>query len=73
MGVLELEIAAVTGHRMPDARTTKRYLQVAPDYLANARRVLDDLANDNAEAATQAMLPGNMSAGASAVGRCPDC
>ncbi len=61
-GVPELEIAAVMGHRMPNVRTTGRYLHVAPAYLANARQALDDLANDIARAATRAMVPDNMRA-----------
>ena len=46
-GVPELEIATVMGHRMPNSRTTGRYLHVAPDRLASARKALDDLASSH--------------------------
>ena len=55
--VTELEIAAVMGHRMPNMRTTGRYLHVSPEWMASARQALDDLANDIARAATRAMEP----------------
>jgi integrase len=57
-GVPPLEIAGFLGHRMPDFRTMGRYVHVAPDHLANARRALDDLAR----AATRTMVPDNMRA-----------
>jgi len=66
-GVPPLEIASFLGHRMPDFRTTGRYVHVAPDYLANARRALDDLANDIARVAARAMVPTTMRAKANAV------
>jgi integrase len=56
-GVPELEIAFIMGHRMPNSRTTGRYLHVAPERFASARAALDDLANDIARAATRAMVP----------------
>ncbi|RZA06327.1 MAG: hypothetical protein EOP02_38425, partial [Proteobacteria bacterium] len=45
-GVPELEIATVMGHRMPNSRTTGRYLHVAPERLASARKALEYLAID---------------------------
>ncbi len=68
-GVPELEIAAIMGHRMPNSRTTGRYLHVAPERLASARKALDDLANDIARAATRAMEPDNMRASCVLVSR----
>jgi len=56
-GVPELEIAALLGHRAPNIRTTGRYIHVAPGYLANARRALDDLADDIGRTATRSMSP----------------
>lgn len=56
-GVPELEIAGLLGHSMPNIRTTGRYAKYRPDYHAEARRALDDLANDIARAATRAMKP----------------
>ena len=56
-GVPELEIAAILGHRMPNSRTTGRYLHVAPERLASARAALDDLANDIDRLAGRPMVP----------------
>ena len=36
---------------------TGRYIHVAPGYLANARRALDDLANDIGRTAIRSMSP----------------
>ena len=55
--VPELEIAALLGHRAPNMRTTGRYIHVAPGYLANARRALDDLADEIGEVAARPMSP----------------
>jgi integrase len=41
-GAPELEIAALMGHRMPNSRTTGRYIHVAPERLASARKALDE-------------------------------
>ena len=56
-GVPELEIATLLGHRMPNIRTTGRYIHVAPARLASAKAGLDDIANDISRAATRPMLP----------------
>lgn len=61
-GVPPLEIASFLGHRMPDFRTTGRYVHVSPDYLAKARAALEDLANDIGRAATRPMVPTSMRA-----------
>ena len=44
-GVPELEIAALMGHRMPNSRTTGRYIHVAPERLVSARKALDEIAS----------------------------
>jgi integrase len=44
--VPEMEIAAILGHGMPNMRTTGRYVHVAPERLARARKALDEIAND---------------------------
>ncbi len=54
-GVPELEIAAIMGHRMPNSRTTGRYLHVAPERFASARKALDDIANAIGRAGTRTM------------------
>jgi len=56
-GVPELEIASILGHRMPNSRTTGRYLHVAPERLASARAALDALANDIDRLAGRPMVP----------------
>jgi len=59
-GVPELDIASIMGHRMPNSRTTGRYLHVAPERLSIARKALDDLAKDIARAGTRAMVPSHL-------------
>ncbi len=54
-GVPELEIAAIMGHRMPNSRTTGRYLHVAPERFASARKALDDIASAIGRAGTRPM------------------
>ena len=71
-GVPELEIAAVMGHRMPNSRTMGRYIHVAPERLASARKALDDLAKDIARVAARAMVPDTMRASCVAVPRRTD-
>jgi hypothetical protein len=56
-GVPELEIAMLLGHRVPNSRTTGRYIQVAPERLASARKALDDMANDIGRVAGRPMFP----------------
>jgi integrase len=55
-GVPPLEIAHLLGHRMPDLRTTGRYVHVMPGHLAAAREALDALANEIGLAATRPIL-----------------
>ncbi len=71
-GVPELEIAALMGHRVPNSRTTGRYLHVAPERLASARKALDELANDIGRLAGRPMLPTNMRASSVLVARRAD-
>ncbi|MFM9937531.1 MAG: tyrosine-type recombinase/integrase, partial [Novosphingobium sp.] len=52
-GVPELEIAAIMGHRMPNSRTTGRYLHVAPERFASARMALEDIGNEIGRAGTR--------------------
>ena len=52
-GVPELEIAAIMGHRMPNSRTTGRYLHVAPERFASARKALEDIGNEIGREATR--------------------
>ena len=59
-GVPELEIAIVMGHRMPNSRTTGRYIHVAPERLASARKALEDLANDIGRGASRPMDPNQL-------------
>ena len=59
-GVPELEIAAILGHRMPNVRTTGRYLHVAPNYLGNARKALESLAKDIGRVAARPMVSKNL-------------
>jgi len=59
-GVPDLEIAALLGHKAPNVRTTGRYIHVAPGYLANARRALDELANDIGRIAARSMSDGKL-------------
>jgi len=54
-GVPELQIAAVMGHRLPNSRTTGRYIHVAPKHFAEARMALDAIAQDIGRAATRPM------------------
>ncbi len=51
-GVPELEIAAIMGHRMPNSRTTGRYLHVAPERFASAKKALEDIGNEIGRAGT---------------------
>jgi len=44
-GVPPVEIAAWMGHSLPNFRTTARYTHVSPEYLANARQAVDEIAN----------------------------
>ena len=39
--VPELELAAFMGHRMPNMRTTDRYVKFRPEYLRHAREAID--------------------------------
>ena len=55
-GVPPLEIAHILGHRMPDLRTTGRYVHVRPEHLAAAREALDALAKEIGRAATRPIL-----------------
>jgi integrase len=59
-GVPELEIASVMGHRMPNSRTTGRYIHVAPERLASARKALDEIASEIGRAATRPISPETM-------------
>lgn len=61
-GVPEIEVAALLGHSMPNLRTTGRYVHVQPDYLTNARKVIDEIASAIDRAATQSMVNLNMRA-----------
>ena len=54
-GVPELEIAALLGHRMPNSRTTGRYVHVAPERLVSARKALDAIAAEVEQVATRPM------------------
>ena len=72
-GVPPVEIASFLGHRMPDFRTTGRYVHVAPDHLAKARAALEDLANDIGRAATRPMVPTTMRASCVLVPKRTDC
>ncbi len=56
-GVPEIEIASTLGHYMPQFRTTGRYIHYAPDYLAHARRALEDIAKDVGRHASRPMTP----------------
>ena len=56
-GVPELEIAALMGHRMPNSRTTGRYIHVAPDRLASARKALDEIASEIERVAARPISP----------------
>ena len=56
-GVPELEIAALLGHRMPNSRTTGRYVHVAPERLVSARKALDAIAAEVEQVATRPMSP----------------
>jgi len=58
-GVPELEIAGLLGHAMPNIRTTGRYAKFRPDYYGQARRALDDLANEIGRLAGRPMYPNN--------------
>jgi len=71
-GVPELEIAAIMGHRMPNMRTTGRYIHVAPDRLASARKELDDIANDIGRVAARPMSPTTLRASCVAVLKASD-
>jgi integrase len=55
--VPELEIAALMGHRMPSSQTTGRYLHVAPERLVNARKALDEIANEIGRVAARPISP----------------
>ena len=55
-GVPPMEIAYLLGHRMPDLRTTGRYVHVSPEHLVAARDALDALAEEVGRAATRPTL-----------------
>jgi len=59
-GVPALEIPSIPGHRMPNSRTTGRYLRVAPERLASAHAVLEEIANDIDRLAGRPMVPTNL-------------
>ncbi|MFS3137742.1 tyrosine-type recombinase/integrase [Gluconacetobacter sacchari] len=61
-GVPEIEVASLMGHAMPNLRTTGRYVHVRPDYLANARRAIDEIASAIGRAATRPMVKLNLRA-----------
>ncbi len=61
-GVPEMEIAGIMGHRMPNSRTTGRYLHVAPERFAKAREALDDIAKAIGRGATRSMVNINLRA-----------
>lgn len=61
-GVPEMELAGFMGHLMPNIRTTGRYTHVAPDHLARARAVLDEIANDIDRVAARPMVGSNLRA-----------
>ena len=61
-GVPEIEVASLMGHAMPNLRTTGRYVHVRPDYLANAKQAIDEIASAIGRAATRPMVNSNMRA-----------
>jgi hypothetical protein len=56
-GVPELDIAAQLGHRLPNSQTTGRYIHVAPERLASARRALDAIASEIERVAARPISP----------------
>ncbi len=70
-GVPEMEISAIMGHGMPNMRTTGRYVHVAPERLASARRGLDEIGIDIERAATRPMSPTTVRASRVAVPHLP--
>jgi integrase len=56
-GVPELEIAAVMGHRMPNIKTTGRYVKFRPEYLSNARDAIDSVVNEMGRLAGRPIEP----------------
>jgi integrase len=56
-GVPEIEIAIIMGHSMPSMRTTGRYVHVAPERLASARKALDEIAIEIERVAARPISP----------------
>ncbi|GBQ23822.1 hypothetical protein AA0472_1229 [Acetobacter estunensis NRIC 0472] len=50
------------GHAMPNLRTTGRYVHVRPDFLANARRSIEEVASAIDRVAARSMVNFNMRA-----------
>ncbi|NHO53204.1 tyrosine-type recombinase/integrase [Acetobacter estunensis] len=61
-GVPEIEVASLMGHAMPNLRTTGRYVHVRPDFLANARRSIEEVASAIDRVAARSMVNFNMRA-----------
>lgn len=58
-GVSMEDVSMVLGHKMPNA-TTERYVHVGAGFLADAKRALEDLANDIGRLAGRPMVPTNL-------------
>ncbi|MCG4273252.1 site-specific integrase [Acetobacter senegalensis] len=61
-GVPEIEVASLMGHAMPNLRTTGRYVHVRPDFLANAKQAIDEVASAIDRVAARSMVNFNMRA-----------
>ena len=55
-GVPEIEVASLMGHAMPNLRTTGRYVHVRPDFLANAKQAIDEVASTIDRMAARSMV-----------------
>jgi integrase len=72
-GVPYEQISALLGQRMPNMRTTERYIHVMPEHLSSARKALNDLANDIGRLAGRPRLPTNLRASSVLVTSRQDC
>ncbi|MFT9400752.1 tyrosine-type recombinase/integrase [Acetobacter sp.] len=61
-GVAEIEVASLMGHAMPNLRTTGRYVHVRPDFLANARQAIEEVASAIDRVAARSMVNLNLRA-----------
>ncbi|GLV24173.1 hypothetical protein TomTYG45_06150 [Sphingobium sp. TomTYG45] len=72
-GVPPVEIAAWMGHSLPNFRTTARYTHVAPEYLAAARKAVDEITSAIGRVAARPMECVNLRANSVLADRTEDC